>query len=398
MLTFDHRKITFKGANGVDLAARMDLPARPPIGYALFAHCFTGSKDNLAASRISSGLAAHGLGVLRFDFTGLGDSDGDFSNTNFSSNIEDVIAAVNWMSEQEMPADVLIGHSLGGAAVLVAASQLPNVDAVVTIGAPSEPGHLMHRFSQSEREIEEKGYANLSLAGRPFTIRKQFLDDIKQARVLDAAAELKRPLMVMHSPIDREVGVENASAIFAAAKHPKSFISLDDADHLLTKKQDATEVASIISGWSRSYLSSKYPDPPAPSEALQGIVVEETGWGKYQNWVVAGEHVRIAAEPESLGGDDSGFTPFEYLNAALGACTSITLRMYADRKSWELHQVHVDVFHQRGEDGKSIFTRKIRLEGNLNTEQRARLIEIANKCPVHKTLHEGAEIKTIEST
>ena len=393
-----YKKVTFPGANGADLAARLDLPSTPARGYALFAHCFTCSKDTLAAARISAKLAELGLGVLRFDFTGLGQSGGDFSNTNFSSNVEDLLAAVKWMESQSMSPSLLVGHSLGGAAVITAASQLPQIKAVATLGAPSEPGHLEVSLASSTCQIEKDGEAEVDLAGRQFLIKKQFLDDIRQERVQKAAASLGRPLLIMHAPLDATVSIDNATQIFVAAKHPKSFVSLDQADHLLNRREDAEYAASVIASWATPYVAPEDDYHPTPETIEEAVAVAETGWSRYQNWVVSGPHRFLADEPRSLGGEDTGPGPFKMVMAGLGACTTITLRMYAERKNWPLEQASVEVTQDKSEDGAVMFRRNIRLNGDLTEEQRNRMMEIADKCPVHRMLTAGAVVISTEST
>lgn len=399
----DSHKVTFQGSQGDQLAARLDLPIGRPRGFALFAHCFSCSKDIYAATRVSKALTEHGWALLRFDFTGLGASEGDFSNTNFSSNVTDLVAAADFLRQDYEAPRLLIGHSLGGAAVLMAASDVPEAVAVATIGAPSDPGHVTHNFAQHIQEIEEKGEAQVTLGGRPFKIKKQFLNDIRSQNVLRAAGSLKKALMVMHAPLDDYVGVENASEIFLAARHPKSFVSLDNADHLLTRKRDAFYVGNVLNCWVERYL----PESEMPAEAPQGkehaVVVQETGTGKYGNYVVAGGHLQRASEPESVGGDNSGPTPYDYLSAALGACTSITLRMYADLKKLPLKRVAVTLRHEKkhAEDCEECkgkvdhISREIHLEGDLDDKQRARLLEIADRCPVHRSLGAPMVITTV---
>lgn len=397
-------KVSFPGHSGETLAARLERPVGTPRAFALFAHCFSCSKEVLAATRVSRRLVEHGIAVLRFDFTGLGASDGDFSNTNFTSNVEDLVAAAEYLKSGFGRVDLLIGHSLGGAASVVAATRLPDVKAVVTIGAPSDASHVLHQISTGDLEtIEDDGHAEVSLAGRPFTIRKQFVNDVRDANVVEAAERLKRPLLVMHAPFDDVVGLKNATGLFVAAKHPKSFISLNGADHLLTRQEDAEYVADMISAWSRPYLSTETDTAQAPPRPADGydVLVEETGTGNYANHVATASHLLRADEPESHGGMNSGPSPFQYLCAALGACTTMTLRMYAERKEWPLDHVSVDVSHKKVDHpeitGKKldVFTRLIRIQGDLSEEQRERLMQISDKCPVHKTLHSGAQIETL---
>lgn len=403
-----HNLIHFPGAFGTPLAARLDLPAYPPIAYALFAHCFTCSKDTLAATRISTALTEHGFGVLRFDFTGLGSSEGDFANTNFSSNIADLVAASNWLREHHAAPRVLIGHSLGGAAVLAAAEQIPDAAAVATIGAPFDPAHVRHLLQSSAVEIETAGEAEVELAGRKFHVKKQFLDDLSSQNNSDRIGRLRKALLIFHSPRDTTVDIENATRIYAAAKHPKSFVSLDTADHLLTAKADAAYVAAVIAAWASRYVGA------APSAANvagnSGLVtVTEIGEGRFTQNVSVGSHQLRADEPSSVGGNDSGFSPYDLLLAGLGACTSMTLRMYADQKKWPLERVTVRLKHEKihAQDCADCETRerkidrierKITLTGNLDPAQRARLLEIADKCPVHRTLHSEVTINTVLET
>lgn len=388
-------KVSFPGYDGDKLAARLDLPTGKPKAYALFAHCFSCSKDILAATRVSRRLTEHGIAVLRFDFTGLGASQGDFSNTNFSSNVQDLVAGANWLKETYGSSDLLIGHSLGGAASVVAATHLPDVKAVVTIGAPSDASHVLHQMSKEDLDqISSCGRAEVSLAGRSFTIRKQFVDDVKDSRVKDAAARLRRPLLVLHSPIDAVVGIENATGLFVAAKHPKSFVSLDDADHLLTSEEDAIYAADVLSAWAEPFISAPdekdfHPDPPSTGYDVR---VAETGTGNYAQHVVTRSHLLRADEPIDHNGQDTGPPPYDYLCAALGACTSMTIRMYADRKEWPVDHVSVDVGHEKiaipdAPDTKvDRFFKKIRIKGDLSAEQLDRLYQISARCPVHKTL------------
>jgi len=398
-------KVEFKGALGDTLAAKLELPTGKPRAYALFAHCFSCSKDIQAASRISRRLAQGGIAVLRFDFTGLGQSDGDFANTNFSSNIDDLVKAAEHLAEHYEAPTILVGHSLGGAAVIAATHRISSAKAVVTIGAPADAEHVAHQFAESVDEITKKGKACVSLAGRPFTIKKQFLDDIAGHTLEDAVRDLKRPILICHSPIDQSVGVENATRLFTAAKHPKSFLSLDDADHLLTREADSHHVADVISAWAEKYAA---PDPlPAPPKSLRdGVVVQETGLGKFQNWVVNQDFAVLADEPASVGGDDSGMTPYGFVSAGLAACTSMTIRMYARHKKLPLDRVTVSVVHNKshaedcetckqGKDVKiDVFEKTIRLEGALDLAQRQRLLEIADRCPVHKTLHSEVKVRS----
>ena len=396
-------RIEFQGSQGETLAARLDSPNGEIRGYALFAHCFTCSKDVFAASRIASALATRGIATLRFDFTGLGASEGEFANTNFSSNIADLLAAANWLREHHAAPELLIGHSLGGAAVLAAAGDMPELKVVATIGAPSDAEHVVHNFQASLDTIENSGEAKVSLAGREFTIKKQFLDDVRGTSLKDRIAALKPALIVFHAPLDQTVGIENASAIFLAAKHPKSFVSLDGADHLLSRRQDAVFVADLLAGWANRFMPAAEHPKPAPA----GIVrVRETRRGKFQQDVLVDDHHLLADEPSSVGGDGSGPSPYDYLSIALGTCTSMTLRMYADFKKLQLGRVTVDVSHGKvhaddckdcgeGKTGKiDRFERTISVDGDISSELRGKLEEIAGKCPVHRTLEAEAAVVT----
>ncbi len=398
--------IRFPSANRETLSARLDRPAGTPRAYALFAHCFTCSKDSLAATRISHSLAAQGIAVLRFDFTGLGGSSGDFANTNFSSNIADLLAAADFLRERYAAPRILIGHSLGGAAVLAAATRVPESVAVATIGAPYQPDHLRHLIAPATAEIEAKGEAEVLLGGRKFRIKQQFLDDIGSHNTHDAIANLRKALLIFHSPRDSTVDVENAAQIFMAAKHPKSFVSLDNADHLLTRKADAAYVAAMLAAWASRYLGDNTTAANNEFTAEPGTVeVRETREGRFAQVIRAGRHALRADEPENYGGNDSGPSPYELLQASLGACTSMTLRMYADQKQMPLEKITVRLKHEKihaqdcaeceTKEGKiDKIEREIELAGALDGAQRAKLLEIANKCPVHRTLHSEVYIPT----
>lgn len=403
------QKLTFPGSNGEMLAARLDLPEGCPKAYALFAHCFTCSKDIFAASRIAGQLAEHGFAVLRFDFTGLGASEGEFANTNFSSNVQDLLAAVAYLRGEHEAPKILIGHSLGGAAVLAAASEVSEAKAVVTIGAPADAAHVANNFGAHLDEIEEKGVAEVSLAGRKFTIKRQFLEDIRAQAVEQRIAKMHKALLVFHAPLDNVVGIDNASRIFVAAKHPKSFISLDGADHLLSRRADAAYVANVMSAWADRYVGSKFAEATnilsAPGQT--GVVsVAETRRGKFQQDVVSGRHRLVADEPVDFGGDDTGPSPYDFLSVALGTCTSMTLRLYALRKGLSLDRVKVDIKHTKvhakdceecaeGREGRvDRFERFLDIDGDLTDDQRQRLIEIADRCPVHKTLVQSSVVTT----
>ena len=404
-------RISFPGSQGSDLAARLDLPAGPARAYAVFAHCFTCSKDLRAATRIATALTEAGYGVLRFDFTGLGQSEGEFANTNFSSNSEDLIAAAEWLGIHHRAPQLLVGHSLGGAAVLAMAAEAPSVRAVATIGAPADPTHVTGVFEEAIGEIEREGTAEVQIAGRPFTIRRQFLDDLRNHLVTERAGTMGKALLVLHSPVDEVVSVDNAGLIFDAARHPRSFVSLDGADHLLTGPTDAAYAASMIAAFANRYVDDERASraPPKPSAP---VVVAETTTGRFLNHVVVGRHRLLADEPESVGGYDAGPSPYDLLGAALGTCTSMTLRMYAARTQLSLARVLVEVSHAKVhaddlaelEDSEHLqnrsgmidqFERVLTLEGDdLSPEDVDRLVAIADKCPVHRTLAVASVITT----
>ncbi len=396
-------RISFTGHDGNQLAARLDLPDGPVLATALFAHCFTCSKDIPAARRISARLAGMGIAVLRFDFTGLGHSEGEFANTTFTSNVEDLIAAAQYLAGRNMAPSLLIGHSLGGAAVLRARAGIPTVKAIATLGAPADPGHVSHHFENALPEIQQQGSAEVTLGGRPFRIGKAFVDDISESALTPAIADLKAALLVLHAPLDETVSVDNASTIFLAAKHPKSFVTLDDADHLITRASDAEYAADVIAAWVTRYVPLCPPAPPpgAPEGVVR--VTEADPAGFLQDIQSGPRHHAVADEPASYGGSDQGMSPYGFVSSGLGACTSMTIRMYARRKGWPLTGISVDVCHDKVHaqdaglvsDGKvDLFRRKIRLEGPLDQTQRARLLEIADKCPVHRTLEGSAQITT----
>ncbi|GAA6162627.1 bifunctional alpha/beta hydrolase/OsmC family protein [Pelagimonas sp. KU-00592-HH] len=396
-------RITFSGHNGDTLSARLDLPKGPLLATALFAHCFTCSKDIPAARRIAARLSSMGIAVLRFDFTGLGHSEGEFANTTFSSNVDDLHAAASYLAGRNMAPSLLIGHSLGGAAVLRAAGDMPSVKAVTTIGAPFEPGHVTHNFGGALSEIASTGQAEVCLGGRPFTIRKEFVEDVAAANLSTAIGNLKRALLVLHAPKDDVVGIENAAEIFGAAKHPKSFVTLDDADHLVSTPEDAEYAAEVISAWAGRYLDLR---PPAPAPATpEGIVhVSEADTAGFLQDINAGPfHHALADEPLAYGGTNKGMSPYGFLSAGLGACTSMTIRMYARRKGWPLEHVSVDISHNkvhaqdadnRTGDKIDSFRRVIHLAGDLDDAQRQKLLEIADKCPVHRTLERSSHVET----
>ncbi|MFW2586687.1 alpha/beta fold hydrolase [Sagittula sp. SSi028] len=397
------QRITFTGHAGDPLAARLDLPSGPHLATALFAHCFTCGKDIHAARRIAERLCAMGIAVLRFDFTGLGHSGGEFANTTFQTNVEDLVLAAQYLGARDMAPDLLIGHSLGGAAVIRAAEHIPQARAVVTIGAPFDPSHVKATFAGALRKISADGQAEVDLGGRPFTIGKALVDDLAQHDLGPVLRKMQPALLVMHAPMDAVVDIDNATRIFTAARHPKSFVTLDDADHLVSRKTDAEYAANVIAAWAQRYIKLTPPAPPPGAPEGVTRVTEADPDGFLQDVSNGPFHHALADEPAAYGGTNRGMSPYNFVSAGLGACTSMTLRMYARRKGWPLTGVSVDVTHDKvhAQDAGSVtssgvdrFHRVIRLEGPLSPEQRSRLLEIADRCPVHRSLETGAEIAT----
>ena len=399
-------RFDFPNAAGELLAGALDAPIGAPRAYALFAHCFACGKDNTAARRIAEALTARGIAVLRFDFTGLGGNEGEFANATFSSNVADLVAAADHLRRTRQAPALLIGHSFGGAAVLAAAGQVAEARAVATIAAPSDPAHVTGLLREHIETIRAHGEGEVVLAGRPFRIRREFLDDVAEQNLMARVASLHKALLVLHSPVDQSVGIDNASRIFLAAKHPKSFVSLDDADHLLDRRSDAVYAADVIAAWAERYLDAGAPMPERAA-ATPGVSVSETREGKFQQLVEAGAHRMFADEPVSAGGLDSGLSPYDLLLAGLGACTAMTVRMYAERKALPLTRVRVHLTHEKihAEDCEHCETKEgmidridrvIVFDGDLDDAQRRRLLEIADRCPVHRTLTSEIEIRTVE--
>jgi len=398
-------KITFKNAQGDTLSGRLDLPLeQDPHNFAIFAHCFTCTKDFSAVRNVSKALASEGFGVLRFDFTGLGDSDGEFADTNFSSNVADLVCAANFLAREYKAPSLLVGHSLGGAAAIFAASELETIEALATIGAPSNPVHVKKQFGAKADEIEKKGKAKVALAGRDFIFKKQFFDDLNAQSCEEAASKLDgKALLILHSPQDATVSIKNAEEIYHAAKHPKSFVTLDGTEHLLIDKKSAAYVGKVIAGWAGRYISTPLPEQIKTTHQVAASLDNEDD---FTTLLKLGNHYLKADEPIRVGGKDYGPTPYELLAGSLSACTAMTLQMYAKRKKWVVENVEVHTSYSRDyavdceacEDSDTAkidtFLREIKITANLDEKQRQRLLQIADKCPVHKTLHSETQIVT----
>ncbi|MGB7784966.1 MAG: alpha/beta fold hydrolase [Salinimicrobium sp.] len=398
----NYQKVNFQNKQGIELSGHLELPLnQEPHTFVLFAHCFTCNKDFFAVRNIARALSKNGYGVLRFDFTGLGESQGEFADSNFSGNVEDLVAAAKFLDKEHRAPSLLIGHSLGGAAAIFASEELDAVKAVATIGAPSSQSHVTHLLEDELSEIQKNGKATVNLGGRKFTIKEHFLDDLKTRELKGLVKEMDKALLVMHSPQDLVVEIKNAEELYIAAKHPKSFVSLDGADHLLTKSEDSVYAGEVIAAWASRYLQI----PEEQELYTEHEVVANLGEEGFTTQMRAGRHYFVADEPEKSGGKDFGPSPYDYLSAALAACTSMTIQMYVRRKKWPLINVETHVNHhkshaedcdncERNTSKIDIFERVIALEGNLDQEQTDRILEIADKCPVHRTLNNKVKINT----
>ncbi len=407
-MTSQNEKLEFNGARDLQLHGVLEKPAGPVRAYALYAHCFTCTKEIAAAVKVSRALALQGIATLRFDFSGLGRSEGDFADTTFSSDIEDIQAAADFLADSYQPPALLIGHSLGGAAVLGAAGEIDSIQAVATIGAPAEPDHVTHLFEHEIEKITKDGEACVELAGHKVAIGKAFIEDVRQYDLKEKVANLKKALLILHSPLDDIVGIENAQALYEAAKHPKSFISLDQADHLLSRKEDAQYAATVIAAWASRYIKER--EEASNIKAQEGeVVVEETGTNPFARHISADGHILRADEPLDFGGSNTGPAPYGLLLSALGACVSMTVRMYAERKSWPLESVRVRLKHSKihaedcaeceTKEGKIDYIEKhLSFTGDLSEEQRKRLLEISEKYPVNRTLNSEVHTVTKEET
>ncbi len=414
------QSVTFQGTQG-QLSGILHQPAGAARATAVFAHCFTCSKEMKAATHIARSLEDQGIATLRFDFTGLGESEGEFAASNFSSNVEDLVLASGFLREQVAAPKILVGHSLGGAAVLAAAHRVPECEAVATVGAPFDPAHVSHLIQSKDGQDGAKEWT-ATIAGREFRVQRQFVEDLEKQSPEACASGLGRALLVFHSPQDEIVGVENARQIYEAARHPKSFVSLDGADHLLRRAADAKYVGTVLAAWATRYVSlgpsaatprvaspqgAAQTVPTGASDLSKGDVLVSGGTERFRQQVLTDRHRWVADEPESVGGEDCGPDPYEMFLAALGACTNMTLRMYADRKKIPLTAVSTQLRHRKvhakdcdacESTGGMIdeIDREIELKGDFDDTTRARLMEIADRCPVHRTLTSETRIRTGE--
>lgn len=396
-------KVSFTNKDEEQLAGRLELPLdQEPHNFAIFAHCFTCTKNLTAIKNVGRALTDAGFAVLRFDFTGLGESEGDFENTNFSGNVEDLVEAANFLEKNFKAPTLMIGHSLGGAAAIFAADQIASIKAVAVINSPSDPSHVRHLLKDSAMEIAKNGKAKVNLGGIDFTIKKQFLEDLENKSLVDIVGNFKKALLILHSPQDTTVGINNAEEIYNAAHHPKSFVSLDGVDHLLSRKEDSSYVGKVIAGWAPRYVSIPLKEEV---KSKSKVAASLDGDDKFTTQLKLGDHYFVADEPTTFGGNNFGPSPYEFLSAGLAACTVMTIQMYARRKKWEVENVtcHIDYSKDHAidcehceEDAAKIdtFKRKIFLKGNLSEKQKTRLLQIADKCPVHKTLHSVTQVIT----
>jgi uncharacterized OsmC-like protein/pimeloyl-ACP methyl ester carboxylesterase len=390
-------KLKIVNRKGLTLNAHLELPAnQKPNYYAIFAHCFTCSSSLSAVRNVSRALTQDGFAVVRFDFTGLGRSEGEFADSHFSANVEDLLDVHGYMAEHYDAPSLLVGHSLGGAAVLVAASKIEAIKAVATVGAPATVGHVKHLFSHQVEDIKDEGNIEVNIGGRPFVINEDFIAEFNKTDLPAIVKNLRKPLLIMHSPFDKIVGIENAEQLYHKAHHPKSFVTLDGADHLLTEEKDSQYVGDVIGTWAKRYFP-KVENGMLNTEGEQLVGHLNSIEDNFTTSIQTKNHSFIADEPLSIGGSDFGPSPYEYLNAALASCTVMTLKLYAERKQWDLKEVFVYVSHSRKhsddlqvdvEKPKYLdhISKKLKFVGNLDAKQKERLKEIASRCPVHKTM------------
>lgn len=398
-------RLNIQNSKGHKLQAFLELPAdQKPQHFAIFAHCFTCSSALGAARNISRSLTGHGFGVVRFDFTGLGRSEGEFADSHFSANVEDLLAVNNYLIENYQAPSLLVGHSLGGAAVIVAASKLENIKAVATVGAPATVSHVMHLFSHGIENVKQKGEVEVNIGGRPFKIDEAFVADFGKTDLPDITKNLRKPILIMHAPFDAIVSIENAHQLYKDAHHPKSFVSLDDADHLLTKSKDSLYVGNMIGTWVQRYFEPK-DNSILQTKGEQLVAHLNVLEDKFTTSIQTKKHHFIADEPESVGGSDFGPSPYDFLSAGLAACTVMTLKMYAQRKKWDLQEVYVYITYSKKHSDDLMLDlekplqvdhlqKRLKFIGDLDEKQKARLKEIASKCPVHKTLITHTVIET----
>ncbi|GAB3646970.1 bifunctional alpha/beta hydrolase/OsmC family protein [Echinicola sediminis] len=398
-------QLKVRNKKGQALQAHLELPAnQKPKHYAIFAHCFTCNSDLTAVRTISRALTTYGFGVVRFDFTGLGGSEGQFSESSFSANVSDLLAVNEFLKENYREAELLVGHSLGGAAVLVAASKLPAVSAITTIAAPASLGHVKHLISKQADNIPEEGEVQVTIGGRPFLINKDFIDDLDQTALSSIVKSLRKPLLIMHAPGDKTVGIENAEELYHQAFHPKSFITLDGADHLLTQRKDSDYVGRMIGAWSQRYFEEE-DNSMLDRKGEQLVAHLDVENDEFTTRIQTSKHTFLSDEPTDVGGDGFGPSPYDFLSAALASCTVMTIKLYAERKGWDLKEVYAYITYSKkhSDDLKvdveqpgnlDFLSKKLKFVGNLDKKQQEKLKEIASKCPVHRTLQTQTVIET----
>lgn len=397
------QKITFENSRGEKLSARIAFPIdRKPHNFAVFANCFTSNKNFKAIRYITQSLTAEGFGVLSFDFTGLGESEGNFAGTAFSSSVDDLICAANYLKENYVAPTLIVGHSLGGAAVILAASQVDEIKAVVTSGTPSARQHVRNLLKSGIEEIEENGVAEVDIGGRPFTVKKEFIDDLVNQKLPGVVKQIRKSYLGLHSAQDTIVGIENESELYLAVRHPRSFISPDGADHLLSKEKDACCAGDLIVTWAKRYV--EIPEIEELSTQSRVVAYLDTS-EKFTTHIKADQRSLIADEPENFGANVFGPSPYQLVASGLATCTLMTLHLYAELKKWDLQEVFRHIRHETThlEDWKDCenpkaqidkFTRDLELIGDLDVEQKQKLLEVSGKCPVHQPPENVAHIET----